>query len=353
MPRGNEGRASGFGLRIIFRHNVLMISFGKLSIEQFVKTYWQKKPLLVRQALADANNLISTQDLLAFAKEDQCESRLITRQRNNKLHSKAALSDVWSLDHGPFKSLPRNGFWTVLLQGMDTHHPKINDLLNQFRFVGDALLDDVMISYASDGGGVGPHVDSYDVFLIQLHGSRKWQISSPAQTPAIFQEGVAVKILAEFFPSQEWLLEPGDMLYLPAGWGHNGVAQGACVTASVGYRAPHRKQWLSALIDDLADDIEDILEDDGPRHKSKIATATPALLSDELIAQTSQWASLLLSNQAPLGVRLRKKAIEFSGRFFTEPKSSIVFQSPNSSPRPTPAYRYPCLVSRKTSYVFY
>jgi 50S ribosomal protein L16 3-hydroxylase len=306
-----------------------MISFGTLSIEQFVKTYWQKKPLLVRNALANANSFISTQDLLAFSSEDQCESRLITRRRNNKAPAKALLCDVWSLEHGPFASLPRKGFWTVLLQGMDTHHPKINSLLNQFRFVGDALLDDVMISYASDGGGVGPHVDSYDVFLIQLHGRRQWQISSPAQTPGIFQEGSPVKILAEFFPSQQWLLEQGDMLYLPAGWGHDGVAQGACVTASVGYRAPHRKEWLSALIDDLADDVEDILPDDGPRYKSKNATPTPGLLNDDLIAQTSAWAGELLSEQAPLGTRLREKAVEFSGRYFTEPKSSTVFQSPS------------------------
>ena len=128
--------------------------------------------------------------------------------------------------------------WTVLIQGVDLHHDSVHALLQQFRFVPDARLDDLMISYATDGGGVGPHFDSYDVFLLQAQGQRKWRIGR--QKKFELQEGVPLKILKEFKPEAEYVLNPGDMLYLPPGYAHDGVAVGECMTYSVGFKVPRK-----------------------------------------------------------------------------------------------------------------
>jgi 50S ribosomal protein L16 3-hydroxylase len=307
-----------------------MISFGTLSAQQFAKTHWQKKPLLVRNALENPGALISVSNLLALTKLDQCESRLIARQdkSNNKSLS---IKQGWSLDHGPFSSLPNKGVWTVLVQAVDTQSEPINRLMNEFRFAGDALLDDVMISYASNGGGVGPHVDSYDVFLIQLHGRRRWRICSPDKVQPAFEPNLPVKILKAFSPSEEWLLDAGDMLYLPAGWAHDGIAEGECMTASVGFRAPTKKEWLTALVNDLADDLDDIIPDDGPRLASG-PTAKPGMLSPEMLTLAQEWSAQLLANSGPYNQQIADKSIEFAGRFFSEPKDCTTFKAAQGAP---------------------
>jgi 50S ribosomal protein L16 3-hydroxylase len=301
-----------------------MISFGTLSAQQFAKSYWQKKPLLVRNALVNPSSLISISDLLALTKLDQCESRLIVRQAKSTKKSTTTQQN-WSLNHGPFTSLPNQGAWTVLVQAVDTQNEPINRLMNEFRFAGDALLDDVMISYASNGGGVGPHVDSYDVFLIQLHGKRRWRICKPGKTQPAFEPDLPVKILKTFLPSEEWLLEAGDMLYLPAGWAHDGVAEGECVTASVGFRAPTKKEWLTAFVNDLADDLEDIVTVDGPRLTAN-PTTTPGMLSSEMLELAKQWSGQFFASSGPYRQPIADKTIEFAGRFFTEPKASTTFK---------------------------
>jgi 50S ribosomal protein L16 3-hydroxylase len=304
-----------------------MISFGTLSVEQFKAKIWQKKPLLVRAALRQAESLISTQELLALSQNGQCESRLIARKPK----------DSWHLEHGPFK-LPSQGSWTVLVQGVDTVNERINQLMHAFRFAGDALLDDVMISYATDGGGVGPHLDSYDVFLIQLHGKRRWRISAPAATKADFVDGLPIKILKRFTATQEWLLEPGDMLYLPPGWGHDGVAQGTCMTASVGFRAPHRNEWLNAYLDDLSDSLEDVLSQNSKRLKVKVpklpnsnaAAHRPAQLVADIPTQFGEWVEELLGTGVAQKPVNKAHIRELSGRFLTEPKSQSVFNPPKT-----------------------
>ncbi len=220
---------------------------GGLSPEQFMRRHWQKKPLLVRQALPGIASPASRAELAALAAGEDVESRLITH-----------FDGQWKLRQGPVAKLPpfSKAGWTLLVQGLDLHVPAARALLDGFRFVPEARLDDLMISYASDGGGVGPHFDSYDVFLIQVAGRRRWRIG--AQTDAVLRDDVPLKIIANFRPEQEFVLEPGDMLYLPPGWAHDGVAVGGdCMTCSVGFRSPWRLDLARDLLPRLLDDAED------------------------------------------------------------------------------------------------
>lgn len=200
--------------------------------------------MLVRGALVDALPGFDRQRLFALAAEDGVESRLVVND-----------ADRWSVRPGPIprRALPplaRPG-WTLLVQGVDLHDDAAHRLLGRFRFVADARLDDVMLSYASEGGGVGPHIDSYDVFLLQIEGRRRWRVGRVAR-PRL-RDDVPLKMLAGFVARQEWLLEPGDMLYLPPGWGHDGVAVGSCITASIGFRAPRAVALAAETLQRLAE----------------------------------------------------------------------------------------------------
>lgn len=207
---------------------------GGLTPAQFMRGYWQKKPLLIRQAIPGVASPVSRDALFELAADYDAESRLITHFRNK-----------WQLSHGPFEpgSLPAvtRKAWTLLVQGLDLHVDAARALLDRFRFIPDARLDDLMISYATDGGGVGPHFDSYDVFLLQVEGRRRWRVG--AQKDLSLQPDVPLKILENFEPSDEWVLEPGDMLYLPPHIAHDGVAEGECMTCSIGFRARPPANW--------------------------------------------------------------------------------------------------------------
>src|SRR5687767_6220988 len=203
-----------------------------LTPEQFMRRHWQRRPLLVRQALEGFTAPLSRAELFALARREDVESRLVRKDRSR-----------WSLAHGPFarSALPplHEPAWTLLVQGVDLHHDGARALLDRFRFIPDARLDDLMISWASDGGGVGPHVDSYDVFLLQARGKRRWRIAR--RFDAALDERAPLKVLRRFMAEQEFLLEPGDLLYLPPGWAHEGVAVGGdCMTCSIGLHAPRR-----------------------------------------------------------------------------------------------------------------
>jgi 50S ribosomal protein L16 3-hydroxylase len=202
---------------------------GGLSAAEFMRTHWQKKPLLIRGAIGAGMPGIDRRRLFALAARDDVESRLVVDD-----------ADRWTVRRGPIprRSLPplARPRWTLLVQGVDLHDDAAHELLQRFRFIPDARLDDVMLSFASDGGGVGPHIDSYDVFLLQTQGQRRWRVGRVAR-PRL-RSDVPLKMLAGFVPRHEWLLEPGDMLYLPPGWGHEGTAIGPCITCSIGFRAP-------------------------------------------------------------------------------------------------------------------
>jgi len=217
---------------------------GGLTPQTFMRRHWQKKPLLVRGACPSGGSPVARAELFELAARDDVQSRLV-------VHAEAG----WTLSHGPFprRALPplKQPRWTLLVQGVDAQLDAAHRLLLAFRFVPDARLDDLMISYASDGGGVGPHVDSYDVFLLQLHGRRRWRVGRCANPT--FVDGLPLKILERFEPQHDWLLEPGDMLYLPPGWGHDGVAVGECLTASIGFRAAGRDEVAQQVLQRLLD----------------------------------------------------------------------------------------------------
>jgi 50S ribosomal protein L16 3-hydroxylase len=212
---------------------------GGLSRAVFMRRHWQKKPLLVRQAGPGLDAPVTRDQLFALAARDEVESRLVVRS------SSAGRAD-WSLRRGPLKrrNLPpvTQPGWTLLVQGLNLHVPAAHRLLSRFRFVPQARLDDLMVSWASDGGGVGPHYDSYDVFLIQVKGRRRWRLQPlHDEQDARLRPDLPLKILARFRPQEEHVLEPGDLLYLPPHWAHDGQAVGECMTCSVGPDVPPGK----------------------------------------------------------------------------------------------------------------
>ena len=192
---------------------------GNITPAEFLRDYWHKKPLLIRQAIPGFKPLLPLEALAEMAKLNHVESRLITQ-----------VDGQWEMQHGPIEALPPRDQreWTMLVQGANLYHKAADALLRQFRFIPDARLDDLMISFATDGGGVGPHFDSYDVFLLQAQGQRRWRISAQQDLDII--EGLPLKILSKFVADEEFLLEPGDMLYLPPQYAHDGMAVGDCMT---------------------------------------------------------------------------------------------------------------------------
>lgn len=257
-----------------------------------MQEYWQRKPLLIRQAIPGFEAPLSIHDIQTLARRDEVESRLIVRDERG-----------WSLKNGPFRRLPpaRQPGWTLLAQGVDLHDDAIAALMRQFRFIPDARLDDAMISIATDEGGVGPHFDSYDVFLLQAHGRRRWRTSRQEDRRLV--EGLPLKILADFRPEEDDILEPGDMLYLPPHVCHDGIAVGnGCMTISIGFRVPSLATLARGLLESAADqiaaqhfgdpglyghpvlpgaDLSDLYRDAGTA-----ATATPAALPEPLVQAT-------------------------------------------------------------------
>jgi 50S ribosomal protein L16 3-hydroxylase len=288
---------------------------GGLSAAGFMRRYWQRKPLLIRQAVPDAGSLIGRDTLFDIAARDDVDSRLIMQRRGK-----------WSLDHGPFErdELPslRSKQWSLLVQGVNLHHDATHALMNRFRFIPDARLDDAMFSYASDGGGVGPHFDSYDVFLLQTHGRRRWRIS--AQRDLGLREGLPLKILDRFEATDEWVLEPGDMLYLPPHIAHDGVALGECMTCSIGFRAPQAGEMIGQFFYDLAERSDDMrgaarrLRDPGRQ-----PTLHPARLPEDMVETTENWLKSVSWN--------REDIARFVGRYLSEPKPTVVFDGPARS----------------------
>ncbi|MFM9878862.1 MAG: JmjC domain-containing protein [Burkholderiaceae bacterium] len=291
---------------------------GGLTPEQFMRRHWQKKPLLIRRAFdpADPRLALAPEALFAMAQQGGVQSRRV-QLKPGKSGSK------WDLAEGPFApgSLPplTQAGWTLLVQGVDLLHPPVHDLLQAFRFVPDARLDDVMVSYATDGGGVGPHFDSYDVFLLQASGQRLWDIS--AQKNLALLEDLPLKILREFSAEQSFVLEPGDMLYLPPRYAHHGLAVGDCMTYSVGYRAPSRKELAQELLARLADQAFD----DEPvaaamyRDTTQPAVTQPAAIPPAL--QDFAQAALQRFLQDP---RNTQRAL---GEYLTEPKPQVWFDA--------------------------
>lgn len=289
---------------------------GGLSPQAFMRRHWQKKPLLVRQAVPGGIDLVDRAGLFALAAHDEVESRLVVRDGAR-----------WTLRQGPLARaalppLKRPG-WTLLVQGLDLHLPAARALLDRFRFVPDARLDDLMLSYASEGGGVGPHVDSYDVFLLQAQGRRRWRVGR-VRDPA-WQPDLPLKILADFVPEHDWLLEPGDMLYLPPGWGHDGVAEGgACTTCSIGYRASGRDALAREVLQRLLDAADPDAAGPLYRDPGQPASATPARVPAALQDFAARAVARLLGDPAALACAL--------GEVLSEPKRGVWFEGEPAAP---------------------
>ena len=224
---------------------------GGISAREFLRDYWQKKPLLIRQAIPDFESPLSPDELAGLALEDEIESRLVIEHG----------SQPWELRRGPFaedafSDLPERD-WTLLVQAVDQFIPEVAELLEQFRFLPSWRIDDVMISFATPGGGVGPHFDNYDVFLLQGHGQRRWRLGQMCDSDSPLLDHPELRILAEFEQSADWVLEPGDMLYLPPRLAHYGTAENDCMTYSIGFRAPSAAEVLTHFTDFLAQFITD------------------------------------------------------------------------------------------------
>ncbi|MBO3274201.1 ribosomal protein uL16 3-hydroxylase [Pseudomonas schmalbachii] len=224
---------------------------GGISAEEFLRDYWQKKPLLIRKAMPEFSSPLSPDELAGLALEDMIESRIVIEHGNNP----------WELRRGPFKeedfkTLPERD-WTLLVQAVDQFIPEVAELLEHFRFLPSWRIDDVMISYAAPGGGVGPHFDNYDVFLLQGHGKRRWKIGQTCDADSPLLTHPDLRILAQFDQSDEWVLEPGDMLYLPPRIAHYGIAEDDCMTYSIGFRAPSAAEVLTHFTDFLGQFLSD------------------------------------------------------------------------------------------------
>jgi 50S ribosomal protein L16 3-hydroxylase len=286
----------------------LQTLLGGLSVEEFLRDYWQKKPLLIRQAIPGFKGLLEPQQLIALACTDDIQSRLVTQYRGK-----------FALHHAPFTPDDFSDFgkakWTVLVQGVNHHLAKAGELLERFNFIPHTRLDDLMVSYAPKGGGVGPHFDSYDVFLLQGKGRRRWQISTQADRTLIAD--APLRILKDFRAEQEWSLEAGDMLYLPPHCAHNGISEDDCMTYSIGFRTPSYQELAEQFLVYLQDriNVAGMYADPGlatQRHPSEIS---PAML-DQVAQAIKQirWD--------------REDIANFLGCYLSEPKPHIFFDPP-------------------------
>jgi 50S ribosomal protein L16 3-hydroxylase len=294
-----------------------------LSPQEFMKKYWQKKPLLVKGAFQDFKPVLSRRELFDLAASKEVESRLVQMSGN-------IAKPKWSMREGPIKSGQRPALsvegWTLLVQGVDLIYPEAAKLLRAFRFIPDARLDDLMISYATNQGGVGPHFDSYDVFLIQASGQRLWRIGR--QKDLSLREDLPLKILQNFEPQKEYLLNPGDMLYLPPRYAHEGIAVGECMTYSAGFRAPSAALLAQEMLLRLGDEATDLVDMGIYRdpHQEAVSNTSAAQIPKNLQYFASK--ALAKTIQEP---QIFNRLL---GEILSEPKDHVWFQASSSTAQP-------------------
>jgi len=299
---------------------------GGLTPTQFLADYWQKKPLLIKNAIPDFQGLLSPEELAGLACEDEVQSRIV-EQINNKWHASHGPFDDADFAKLPEQPDPKHR-WTLLVQSVNHYLPEASQLLQQFDFIPHARLDDLMVSYAPDGGGVGPHFDSYDVFLLQGQGKRLWRISE--QTDLSLVEGAPLRILKNFDTVQEWVVEAGDMLYLPPHLAHWGIAVSDgkvdCMTYSIGFRAPKNQELATEFLGFMQDkmnqdqitlagiyqDADLTLQD----HPAEISYAMIGKVAE--ILQKIQWSN--------------SDVAEFLGTYLSDPKADVVFDTNKKIP---------------------
>ncbi|MGV6818858.1 MAG: JmjC domain-containing protein [Thiotrichales bacterium] len=281
---------------------------GGISPETFLKEYWQKKPLLVRQAVPFQNPVTSRDELMGLACDEQANSRLVQERHTN---------GPWQVDYGPFleedfEELPKS-HWSLLISDCEKLIPELRFLLEPFRFIPDWRIDDLMISYAADQGSVGPHVDDYDVFLLQLDGVRRWQLGGFSDGDE-FIEDLPLRILSEFRAEQTFELQPGDLLYLPPRYAHYGVAQGPCLTASIGFRAPSYRDLLQAYMDEIVLRTPDTLRYEDP-HLTR--QEQPGEISQRAVEQFRA----IIDSHIKLS---HEQFVDWLGRYLSEGRTEIL-----------------------------
>lgn len=281
---------------------------GGLSPSRFFREHWQKKPLLVRNAVPNLEQVLNGDGLRTLACSEEAESRLVRQVRSN-----------WQVQHGPFEAsdladLPKRN-WSLLVSGVNMLIDEGDALLNAFNFAPYARLDDLMVSFAPPGGGVGPHFDSYDVFLIQGLGRRRWEISGQDDLELI--DNCPLRILKRFRVDQSWELEPGDLLYLPPKYAHNGVALTDCMTWSIGFRAPTNQEITTQFLVYLQDTVcQDGMYADPDLAYSRQSGRIPAAMVNGLkgIIRKIRWTDSDME--------------DFIGRYLSEPKPNVFFEPP-------------------------
>ena len=276
---------------------------GGMPADEFLRDYWQKKPLLIRQAFADFESPLSADELAGLSLEEEVESRIVLEQG----------ATPWELRHGPFteddyRKLPERN-WTLLVQAVDQFVPEVAELLQAFRFLPSWRVDDVMISYAAPGGSVGPHYDNYDVFLLQGQGHRRWKVGQPCDVDSPLLQHPDLRILSDFQQQDEWVLGPGDMLYLPPGLAHYGIAEDECMTYSVGFRAPSHAE----VVTHFSDFLGQYLGDHQRYSDAGLSLPTdPAQIDEQTVDRLQKLLLELVQDKEALGT--------WFGRFMTEPR---------------------------------
>lgn len=292
---------------------------GGMTANEFLKNYWHKKPLLIKNAIPGFNGLLTPEELAGLACEDEVQSRIVEE-----------IKGKWHASHGPFNeddfvNLPETPDpkhrWTLLVQSVNHHLHEASELLSRFNFIPHARLDDLMVSYAPDGGGVGPHFDSYDVFLLQGQGKRLWRISD--QTDLTLVEGAPLCILKSFDTTQEWLVEAGDLLYLPPHLAHWGIAVSDgdvdCMTYSIGFRAPKVQELATEFLGYMQDTL------------NKEGNALPGIYQDAdltLQAHPAEISHSMITKVADILKRIQwsdQHVADFLGTYLSEPKPDIIF----------------------------
>ena len=316
-------------------NNQPLALLNNLTPSQFLAEYWQKKPLLIRQAIPNFTGLLTPNELAGLACEDDVQARIIKQTKQK-----------WTVQNGPFdeadfeklsQSTPKKSDWTLLVQSVNHFLPEAAELLSQFNFIPHARLDDLMVSYAPDGGGVGAHVDSYDVFLLQGSGKRNWKISNtdikkPADLSLI--DGAPLKILKHFEAEQEWVLEAGDMLYLPPQIAHWGIALGDdCMTYSIGFRAPKKQELMHEFLAYMQDKLtaEGLYAD-----PDLTLQKHPAEIADNMVTQVELMLKAIAWDKSAVA--------DFLGCYLTEPKPDVFFDPP----RKISAAQFLNLISKKS-----
>lgn len=284
---------------------------GNISAEQFLREYWQKKPLLIRQAIPNFESPISPDELAGLACEEEVESRIVIENHQGQ---------PWQPLHGPFdeekfSQLPETN-WSLLIQGLDTIVPEVADLLNYFRFIPNWRIDDIMASYAPENGSVGPHYDYYDVFLLQARGKRRWLTGQHCDEKSKTLNNTPLRILESFETENDWVLEPGDMLYLPPQIAHHGISMGDCITLSIGLRSPTHDQILTSFTDYLCNIATKEHHLDDPDLELQ---SNPGEMNADVITQLKNVIQSHLKDDS---------LSSWFGQYSTEPKTEYVVQLP-------------------------